>query len=140
MKTLRPFALFTLAGLLIVGLLLAPTAIVLAQTPQTGLSSGSNGSFSIVGTKLTTSTVGGTFNSGTVFSFVSGDRLQFYIPGGIQAGQMSLAELKAPPQSFTNANGYQTSTTAVSGKAGCVRLVVKDNAGTVIIDVEICGL
>jgi len=138
MKTLRSITLFALAGLLVAGLLVAPTAIVLAQTAPAGLTGGT-GSFNLGGTTLTTNTVGGTFNSGTTQSFVSGDRLQFYT-GGIQAGQISLNELKNPPQSFTNANGYTTSTTAVAGKAGCVRLVVKNNAGAVIVDVEVCGL
>ena len=137
MKTLRPIALFTVAGLLIAGLLLAPTAIVLAQTPQAGVTG--TGSVVVGGTRLTTSTIGGTFNSGTTSSFVSGDRLQFYIPGGIQIGQISLSELQSPPRSFTNANGYNTSTSAVAGKAGCVRLVVKDNAGVTIVDIEICS-
>jgi hypothetical protein len=139
MKTLRPIALFTLAGLLVVGLLVAPTALVLAQTAPAGLADGT-GSFGIGGTNVTFNTTGGTFNSGITRSFVSGDRLQFYLPGGIQAGQMSLTELKNPPQRFTNANGYTISTTAVAGKAGCVRLVVKDNAGNTIVDSEICGL
>ena len=143
MKHLRSILFVGLLGVLVLGLVAAPTTVVLAQTAL-GVNAG--GTVGVGGTNVSFGT--GMDNTKTPAYYMGGTgdsaRIGFGNTGVspmVEAGQMTLGEIFAPGgSSFTNLAGYNISSAPAASVGGktCATVTIKNPAGVVILSTVVC--